>query len=77
MSRLTLRLPESLHQLLTSRAEEEGVSLNHYLVYTLTRVAAVDSVAAQRRQFDEIASRVPASEANDALRELLAERAVV
>ena len=37
MSRLTLRLPETLHQQLIHLAESEGVSLNHYIVYTLTR----------------------------------------
>ncbi|MEO1131447.1 MAG: YlcI/YnfO family protein [Cyanobacteria bacterium J06639_1] len=37
MSRLTLRLPESLHQQLTNLAESEGVSLNQYIVYALTR----------------------------------------
>ena len=29
MGRLTLRLPETLHQKLVAVAEEEGVSLNH------------------------------------------------
>ncbi|MEL7069297.1 MAG: YlcI/YnfO family protein [Cyanobacteria bacterium J06581_3] len=37
MSRLTLRLPETLHQQLTRLAESEGVSLNQYIVYALTR----------------------------------------
>jgi acetylornithine deacetylase/succinyl-diaminopimelate desuccinylase-like protein len=37
MSRLTLRLPETLHQQLIHLAEGEGVSLNQYIVYALTR----------------------------------------
>ena len=37
MSRLTLRLPATLHQQLVNLAEEEGVSLNQYIVYALTR----------------------------------------
>jgi hypothetical protein len=37
VSRLTLRLPETLHQQLASLAEREGVSLNQYIVYALTR----------------------------------------
>ncbi|AGF53563.1 unknown protein (plasmid) [Synechocystis sp. PCC 6803] len=37
MSRLTLRLPESLHQQLSHQASQEGVSLNQYIVYALTR----------------------------------------
>lgn len=36
MSRLTLRLPETLHQKLSRLAEGEGVSLNQYIVYALT-----------------------------------------
>jgi len=41
MSRLTLRLPETLHQQLADLAEGEGVSLNQYIVYALTRQAAL------------------------------------
>lgn len=37
MSRLSLRLPETLHQQLIHLAESEGVSLNQYIVYVLTR----------------------------------------
>ena len=40
MSRLTLRLPRSLHQQLIRLAEAEGISLNQYIVYALTRQAA-------------------------------------
>ncbi|NES96769.1 MAG: toxin-antitoxin system HicB family antitoxin [Desertifilum sp. SIO1I2] len=40
MSRLTLRLPETLHQQLINLAESEGVSLNQYIVYALTRQVA-------------------------------------
>ena len=39
MSQLTLRLPETLHQHLIKLAETEGVSLNQYIVYALTRQA--------------------------------------
>ena len=41
MSRLTLRLPETLHQQLAQLAEGEGVSLKQYIVYALTRQAAL------------------------------------
>jgi HicB family len=37
MSRLTLRLPETLHQQLINLAQKEGISLNQYIVYALTR----------------------------------------
>lgn len=41
MSRLTVRLPNALHQQLEALAREEGVSLNHYIVYALTRQATM------------------------------------
>ncbi len=37
MSRLTLRLPETLHEQLSALARDEAVSLNQYIVYALTR----------------------------------------
>ncbi len=37
MGRFTLRLPETLHQQLDEQAQLEGVSLNQYIVYALTR----------------------------------------
>jgi hypothetical protein len=36
MTRLTLQLPETLHQQLVHLAESEGVSLNQYIVHALT-----------------------------------------
>ena len=41
MSRLTLRLPETLHRQLETLAEHEEVSLNQYIVYALTRQVTV------------------------------------
>lgn len=37
MGRLTLRLPDTLHQQLEALAEHESVSLNQYIVYALAR----------------------------------------
>ena len=37
MSRLTVRLPETLHRQLNDIAKSEGISLNQYIVYALTR----------------------------------------
>ena len=37
MSRLTLRLPETLHRQLEQLAQSEATSLNQYIVYALTR----------------------------------------
>lgn len=48
MGRLTLRLPDTLHRQLASLAEEEGVSLNQFIVYALTRHVAWASSARQQ-----------------------------
>jgi len=37
MSRLTLRLPETLHRQLEDLARNESVSLNQFIVFALTR----------------------------------------
>lgn len=56
MSRLTLRLPETLHKQLEELASQESVSLNQYIVYALTRqttlayAAQVTSESAQAQQ---------------------------
>ncbi len=74
MSRLTVRLPESLHQRLTQQAQREGVSLNHYIVYTLTRTVTAADLESQRQTFEKLTSRYPPEEAEAALRETLAAR---
>lgn len=75
MARLTLRLPESLHRELEEQAEREGVSLNQYIVFSLTRATSGAAIEAQRREFDVLRSRFSVDEAEDALRQVLAERA--
>lgn len=63
MSRLTLRLPESLHRRLAEAAECEDVSLNQYLVYLLAQGSASpysvrpvpeEEVREQRRAYGEL-----------------------
>lgn len=63
MSRLTLRLPETLHQQLSHQASQEGVSLNQYIVYALTRqvsqnyvveAVAVETLKQQNTLFQEL-----------------------
>jgi HicB family len=59
MSRVTLQLPETLHRHLASQAQLEGVSLQQYILYTLTRqlaysytvqVVSEEAVAQQQTQ---------------------------
>ena len=63
MSRLTLRLPETLHRQLETLAKQEQTSLNQYIVYALTRQAAEaytahelseGAVTQQRAAFDAL-----------------------
>ncbi len=63
MGRFTLRLPETLHNELESLAQQEGVSLNQYIVYTLTRQVAStytiqvlpeESIKQQKASFEKL-----------------------
>ena len=74
MARLTLRLPNSLHEEIVRRADQEGVSINQLVVYALTRDLAVHSVEEQRARFESLRNRYPKEEAEAALTELLADR---
>jgi hypothetical protein len=63
VGRFTLRLPETLHEELESRAQQEGVSLNQYIVYALTRqvspaytiqILSDENVRQQKESFDKL-----------------------
>jgi acetylornithine deacetylase/succinyl-diaminopimelate desuccinylase-like protein len=57
MGRLTVRLPQTLHDQLVQLAAQEGVSLNQYIIYSLAQQATLaytvrperDTMAAQQR----------------------------
>jgi hypothetical protein len=74
MSRLTLRLPESLHRTLAQQAQNEGVSLNQLIVYLLTRVSTALDLGEQRRGFEELLHNFSPEDAESALQEILAAR---
>ncbi len=85
MSRLTLRLPETLHTQLEERAKRENVSLNQYLVYALTRQVAADytvvawppeAVQQQREQFEALLQRIRAASPEE-IADVMAERELV
>jgi hypothetical protein len=82
MSRLTLRLPETLHQQLGNLAESEGVSLNQYIVYALTRQASLahvmqavpeSEVARQQEAFQSLVKQLGQAPV-DAIESILATR---
>src|SRR5262245_25081084 len=56
MSRLTVRLPETLHHQLAGQAKREGVSLNQYVVYALTR-QLTQNYAVQRMSEETVAQQ--------------------
>lgn len=74
MARLTVRLPDSLHEAIARRAVAEGVSMNQFIVYALTQTASLDLIREQSAQFEALRSRIPAEEAESALEELLQSR---
>lgn len=74
MSRLTVRLPESLHEQLTQQAEREGVSLNQYILFSLARAVTVADLTAQKQTFEKLTQRFPAKKAEASLKEILGER---
>jgi hypothetical protein len=85
MGRLTVRLPGTLHSQLTALATREGISLNQYIVYALTRqvtlaytVQAVpeQAVAQQRASFTALLQSLGQTSFDD-IKAVLAEREVV
>lgn len=74
MARMTLRIPDSLHAALAERAAREGVSMNQYIVFALSRVTTADAVVEQRAAFEALRSRYPAEVAEAELQRVLAER---
>lgn len=74
MARMTIRIPDSLHEALASRAEAEGVSMNQFVVYALSQVTALEAVKRQRERFEALRSRVPQAEAEADLQALLDSR---
>jgi uncharacterized protein (DUF1778 family) len=85
MSRLTLRLPETLHQQLAKLAEREGVSLNQYIVYALTRQATQayvvqqvpeTEIQEQQQAFDALLQKRPKSSPTE-IAAVLAQREIV
>lgn len=74
MSQVQLHLPESLQLQLEERAHVEGVSLEEYIVYSLTRVMTIPDLMQQKLAFDEMLARYPPNEAETALQNLLSAR---
>ena len=75
MARLTVRLPDTLRDRLAERADEEGVSLNQFLVFLLAQASTLDSVRSQRERFDKLRTRGSPAQAEAALGDLLRDRA--
>lgn len=85
MSQLNLRLPETLHQQLIHLAQGEGVPLEQYIIYALTRqVALTYSIQAtsqaninqQKQSFKELLIGLGKAD-SDEIGSILAEREVV
>ena len=82
MGRLTIELPTSLHVRLRQLAEREGVSLDQYVLYVLTREATqgylieevpAEQVEKQRQDFDALLQEL-GSATKEEVAAVLAER---
>jgi hypothetical protein len=68
MARFTLRLPDSLHDQVMEMAAQEGVSMNQYIVYALTRQLSAPGYEVRlrseaertrdRREMDDLLARL-------------------
>ena len=85
MSRLTLRLPETLHQQLANLAHKEGISLNQYIVYALTRqvssaytveTISKEDIEQQQNSFDNLIAQLGKADTKE-MEKLLSQREVV
>ncbi|MBE9046591.1 toxin-antitoxin system HicB family antitoxin [Pleurocapsales cyanobacterium LEGE 10410] len=85
MSRLTLRLPETLHQQLVNLAEGEGISLNQYIVYALTRqvssaytveTISKEDIAKQQENFEQLLAKLEKADAQE-IEQVLSQREIV
>jgi len=81
MARLSLRLPDTLHQRLLLQARQEGVSLNQFLVFLLAErsrsaysvVPAEKTAAQQKAEFDRLRGEL-GSASEDEIWKILDER---
>jgi len=71
MSALSIRLPKSLHEQLREVAQEEGISINQFVMLAVAeKVAAISTIEylekrakrGSRQRFLEILNKVPAVE---------------
>ncbi|MEY2856370.1 MAG: hypothetical protein RLZZ74_679 [Cyanobacteriota bacterium] len=85
MSRLTLRLPETLHQQLTNLAQGEGISLNQYIIYALTRqvsfaytvqATSKEDIAMQHNNFANLLAQLGEADVKE-IEKVLSQREVV
>lgn len=50
MGRFSLRIPKTLHNELEVLAKEEGISLNQYIIYTLTQKVTAEKIGGEGRK---------------------------
>jgi len=74
MARLTVRIPDSLHHKLSEQAQKEHVSLNQYILFSLSRAVTEEDIESQRAQFEAMRHRYSEKNAEEALKKLLEER---
>ncbi|MGA1841891.1 MAG: toxin-antitoxin system HicB family antitoxin [bacterium] len=76
MVRFTLRIPDSLHHKLNEQAQKEGVSLNQYILFSLSRAVTEEDIESQRAQFEAMRYRYSEKAIETALQNLLGEKLI-
>ena len=85
MSRLTVRLPKTLHEQLRTLAKQEGTTLNQYIIYALTRqvktaytvkATSEQAISQQQAAFEALLQNLGQA-SPDEIEAVLAEREVV
>jgi hypothetical protein len=57
MGRFTLRIPKTLHSELEVLARDEGISLNQYIVYTLTQKVTAEKLGLEGKRLTAAQAR--------------------
>jgi len=54
-----LRIPKSLHRTLAAHSKKEGVSMNRYCVYLLSKNDALENISAKKSSLQSVRVRLP------------------
>ncbi len=74
MATLTVDIPDNLRATIAEKAKSEGVSMNEYLLFALSRIVAADEISDQKARYERLTKRYSQEEAEAALKNVLESR---